>query len=87
MYLYSLPIDGKPKFLYGSYKKNILLIFNLFLLMDKMHYTFWLEKQKMFKNIALIIMMKKSNKLFGCKITNKKKTILHIKDIFVFLEV
>ena len=54
--------------------------------MDKMHYTFWLEKQ-MFKNIALIIMMKKSNKLFGCKITNKKKRILHIKDIFVFLEV
>ena len=41
----------------------------------------------MFKNIALIIMMKNSNKLFGCKITKKKKRILHIKDIFVFLEV
>lgn len=86
MYLYSLPIDGKPKFLYGSYKKNILLIFNLFLLMDKTYCTFWLEKQ-MFKNIALIIMMKNSNKLFGCKITNKKKRILHIKAIFVFFEV
>jgi len=54
--------------------------------MDKMHYSFWLEEQ-MFKNIAFIIMIKNSNKLFGCKITNKKKRILQIEDIVFFFEV
>ena len=40
----------------------------------------------MFKNIALMIMMKNSNKLFGCKITNKKKESYTSKTFLSFLK-
>ena len=66
---------------YMDPRKNYLVVFNLFLLMDKRHYT--LEEQ-MFENTALIIMMKNSYKLFGFKITNNKKESYTMKTFFLF---